>query len=66
MIIKAYDKYQKCNVEIEFNYWEDEVELNNWASSSYWTKWTIPISFHSPDREDYEIKRFSDLEKLTI
>ena len=59
MKLKAYDSYQKVNVQIEFN--DNEVTIYDRSSQSYGTFGKIPVVFHSPDVEDYELKRWSDL-----
>ena len=66
MIFKWYDNYQKVNMEVRF--WEDlrdiyfdTIALWQRYSNSEWTWWTIECLWHSPDVENYEPKRWSDL-----
>jgi hypothetical protein len=62
MIFKWFDKYEKVNFELRLWIWEDEINLNGRYSKSEWTWWRIDSFWHSPDIEDYEPKRWSDLE----
>ena len=60
--IKAYDKHQKVNVEIQL--WGDEfneINLLDLYSKSEGTWWRTQIFFHSPDVDNYQPERWSDL-----
>lgn len=57
----------KISKELEkiqhLSYSDDEKKfIKNRASSSKWTSGQIDCFWHSPDIEDYEPKRWSDLE----
>lgn len=60
--IKWYDKYHKVNVEIIF---EDDELHSDWFSS-FGSFYKERFTTHSPDVEDYELKRWSDLENISI
>lgn len=67
MIIKWYDNYQRVNFELRLwnSLWDnkcfDEINMSSWYSEDDWSWWKIECFWHSPDIQNYEPKRFSDL-----
>ena len=65
MIFKWYDKYKKVNFELRLwqSLWDlyyDDINID--YSKSEWSGWKIDCFWHSPDLEDYQPSRISDLE----
>jgi len=60
--MKAFDKYQKIKVLIAFK--EDELNFTSWSSK--WSKGSVWIHCTSPEIEDCDFARWSDLENVEI
>lgn len=66
MILKWYDNYKKVNFELRtwkdlWDMYYDEIQEINRSSKSEWTRLDITVFWSSPDMDDYQPSRWSDL-----
>lgn len=74
MKLRAYDKYHKRPIIIDFAYFDDEVHLDSWSSHNATGKVFIRISTDQDSwkkygleyDEDPELKRWSDLIDIEV